>query len=136
IAVAGKIRTGRECLIHPFQELHMMGDRLACELRIEPAVDDVALVFGARLASRSVPLSNPTTGTAGCCARAVSGHAAAAPPSSVMKSRRFIALSPNPRIMGSIAGQGRASQQKRPAHVPSAHPIYEGPAAAEVMRCI
>jgi hypothetical protein len=25
----------------------MMGDRLACELRIEPAVDDVALVFGA-----------------------------------------------------------------------------------------
>src|SRR5262245_350269 len=47
IAVAGKIWTRRECLIHPFQELHMMGDRLACELRIEPAVDDVALVFGA-----------------------------------------------------------------------------------------
>jgi hypothetical protein len=28
------------------------------------------------------------TGIAGCCARAASGHAAAAPPSSVMKSRR------------------------------------------------
>jgi Phage integrase family len=31
---------------------------------------------------------NPTTGDAGCCARAASGYAAAAPPSSVMKSRR------------------------------------------------
>jgi hypothetical protein len=35
-------------------------------------------------------LRNPTTGIAGCCARAASGHAAA-PPSSVMKSRRFTA---------------------------------------------
>src|SRR5215475_7453747 len=33
-------------------------------------------------------LMNPTTGLAGCCARAASGHAAAAPPSSVMNSRR------------------------------------------------
>jgi uncharacterized protein YchJ len=31
----------------------------------------------------------PITGIAGCCARAVSGHAAAAPATSVMKSRRF-----------------------------------------------
>ena len=30
---------------------------------------------------------NPITGIAGCCARAASGHAAAAPPSSVMNSR-------------------------------------------------
>jgi hypothetical protein len=30
----------------------------------------------------------PTTGIAGCCARAASGHAA--PPSSVMKSRRLM----------------------------------------------
>ena len=30
------------------------------------------------------------TGIAGCCARAVSGHAAAAPPSSVMNSRRLM----------------------------------------------
>ena len=35
-----------------------------------------------------VPLRNPITGIAGCCARAASGHAAAAPPSSVMNSRR------------------------------------------------
>ena len=34
-------------------------------------------------------LSNPITGIAGCCARAASGHAAAAPPNSVMNSRRF-----------------------------------------------
>src|SRR5262249_34988902 len=52
-----------------------------------------------------------------CCALVDSGHAAAAPPSSVMNSRRFIALTANPRIMGSIACQPRASQQKRPAHV-------------------
>jgi len=32
---------------------------------------------------------NPTTGIAGCCARAASGHAAAAPPSSDRNERRF-----------------------------------------------
>jgi len=36
------------------------------------------------------PLRNPITGIAGCCARAASGHAAAAPPSSVMNSRRLV----------------------------------------------
>jgi hypothetical protein len=35
-------------------------------------------------------LRNPTTGIAGCCASVASGHVAAALPSSVMKSRRFI----------------------------------------------
>jgi hypothetical protein len=30
----------------------------------------------------------------GCCARAAIGHVAAAPPSSVMNSRRFIAFRP------------------------------------------
>ena len=34
------------------------------------------------------PLRNPITGIAACCARAASGHAAAAPPTSVMNSRR------------------------------------------------
>jgi hypothetical protein len=34
--------------------------------------------------------SNPITGIAGCSAHAASGHAAAAPPSSDMKPRRFI----------------------------------------------
>jgi hypothetical protein len=33
-------------------------------------------------------LINPPTGIAGCCAHAAIGHAAAAPPSSVMNSRR------------------------------------------------
>ena len=33
---------------------------------------------------------NPITGIAGCCARAVSGHAAAAPPNTPRNSRRLI----------------------------------------------
>jgi hypothetical protein len=40
-----------------------------------------------------------TTGTAGCCARAASGHAAAASPSSVMNSRRVIR---SPRLHNNI----------------------------------
>ena len=34
------------------------------------------------------PCKNPITGIVGCCARTASGHAATAPPSSVMNSRR------------------------------------------------
>src|SRR5262249_35462366 len=34
-------------------------------------------------------LRNPTVGNADCCARAASGHPAAAPPTSVMNSRRL-----------------------------------------------
>src|SRR5262249_17258006 len=33
-------------------------------------------------------LRNPTTGTLGCCARAATGHAIAAPPSAASNSRR------------------------------------------------
>src|SRR5439155_19615959 len=36
--------------------------------------------------------TTPTTGIAGCCARAASGHAAAAPPMSVMNWRRLMSL--------------------------------------------
>ena len=36
------------------------------------------------------PCSTPITGIAGCCARAASGHVAAAPPRSAMNSRRFM----------------------------------------------
>ena len=35
----------------------------------------------------------------GCCARAASGEHAAAPPSSVMNSRRLIGAYPTPKIM-------------------------------------
>jgi hypothetical protein len=38
--------------------------------------------------STASPLRNPTTGIGGCCARAVSGHAAAAPPSVAKNFRR------------------------------------------------
>ena len=47
-------------------------------------------VTSARRASGDVPWRNPTTGIAGCCARAAYGHAAAVPPSSVMNSRRLM----------------------------------------------
>src|SRR5262249_14231422 len=42
-----------------------------------------------RTVSGVVGLRNPPTGSIPCCARAASGHPAAAPPSRVMKSRRF-----------------------------------------------
>src|SRR6516225_966555 len=59
---------------------------------------------------------NPITGIAGCCARAASGHAAAAPPSSVMNSRRLMpsmAL-PSPRVRPSqsLALGGNVDPQK------------------------
>ncbi len=44
-------------------------------------------------------LRNPITGIAACCPRAASGHAAAAPPTSEMKLRRFMTdmgFSPHP----------------------------------------
>jgi hypothetical protein len=40
--------------------------------------------------AHDVTQNKQSTGIAGCCARAASGHATAAPPSNVMKSRRFI----------------------------------------------
>jgi hypothetical protein len=46
------------------------------------------------------PLTKPITGIAGCCARAASGHDAAAPPSSAMNSRRLIR---SPRQRGQVA---------------------------------
>jgi hypothetical protein len=39
--------------------------------------------------SADLTLKYPITGIDDCCARVVNGHAAAAPPSSVMNSRRF-----------------------------------------------
>src|SRR5215471_1901929 len=39
---------------------------------------------------REWPVSEPITGIAGCCVPATSGHAAVAPPSSVMNARRLI----------------------------------------------
>jgi hypothetical protein len=47
---------------------------------------------------------NPITGIGTCCAPATSGHAAAAPPSSVMNSRR-LTRSPRRRGLAASAGQ-------------------------------
>src|SRR5262245_47867095 len=49
-------------------------------------------------------LRNPITGIVACCARAASGHATAAPPSSVMNSRR---------LMGFPEGQGSQMNYSR-----------------------
>jgi hypothetical protein len=53
--------------------------------------------------SGDAPLRKPMTGIRACCARAASGHATAAPPSSVMKSRRLNWSN----CIRSPAGQGR-----------------------------
>ena len=50
-----------------------------------------------------VLLRNPITGIAGCCARTASGHAAAAPPSSVMNSRRSHSITSSARA-SSVGG--------------------------------
>jgi len=54
------------------------------------AVKSISIVT---LRLRGPASRNPITGKIGCCARAASGHVAA-PPSSVMNSRRFTALPP------------------------------------------
>ncbi len=51
---------------------------------------------------------NPMVGSLpACCARAASGHATAAPPSSVMNSRRFITRSPRRRGRSAARSKGR-----------------------------
>ena len=54
------------------------------------------------------PLRKPITGIAGCCARAATGHAAAAPPSSVMNSRRCHSITSSARA-SSVGGTSRPS---------------------------
>ena len=62
------------------------------------------------------------TGIAGCCARAASGHAAALP-SIVMSSRRFIAA-----IIRSPRRRGRAAS----AELPSFHSVTSSAVASSV----
>src|SRR6266481_7782242 len=54
-------------------------------------------------------LRNPTTGIAGCCARAESGHTIAAPPRSVINARRLIVIFRNSG--GHISEAGNMAQQ-------------------------
>ena len=61
-----------------------------------------ALTSGAALSSEAL-LRKPITGIVGCCARAASGHAAVAPQSSVMKSRR-LTRSPRRRARARLSG--------------------------------
>jgi hypothetical protein len=57
---------------------------------------------------------NPTTGIAGCCARAASGHAAAAPPSSVMNWRRLISDMGLPPSLLRNTGHDTSKRPPRP----------------------
>ena len=68
--------------------------------------------FGLCKRPDSVVTNSPTTGIAGCCARAVSGHAAA-PPSSVMNSRRAIMPSMWPSPCEGSPVKGTIPQRKR-----------------------
>ena len=58
------------------------------------------------IASVDAGLRNPITGIAGCCARAASGHAAAAPPSSVMN------IAPPHSITSSARGEQRRQARR------------------------
>jgi hypothetical protein len=68
----------------------MEGKRLGLLRELVPnaALILCSLTRGCQASTGDVLRRNPTTGIAACCARAASGHAAA-PPSSVMNSRRF-----------------------------------------------
>jgi hypothetical protein len=64
-----------------------------------------------------LPRPNVSTGIAGCCARAASGHTAAAPPMSAMNARRCsdrIAFGPASRLqdieLPGISQRGPSSQ--------------------------
>ena len=53
--------------------------------------DEKTALRKAQRAEADPPLTNPTTGIAGCCARAASGQEAAVPPRMMMNSRRLMA---------------------------------------------
>jgi hypothetical protein len=66
--------------------------------------------------SGDVPFRDPITGIADCCARAASGHAAAAPPSVNMNSRRrmWIAMRPlRPEVVCMQIGRYHALATER-----------------------
>jgi hypothetical protein len=56
----------------------------------KPLLHSKKLQRGSRMRWVNPLLRNPTTEIVGCCALAASGHAIAAPPSSVMNSRRLM----------------------------------------------
>ena len=53
-------------------------------------VDRTAIEKARKRAARILITSKPTIGVGACCARAASGHAAAASPMGLMKSRRLM----------------------------------------------
>ena len=75
-------------------------------------------------------LRKPITGIAGCCARAASGQAAAAPPRSVMNARR-----PRPRVPAERApGCARSGTTLDREREPGPRATRCGPAASAILR--
>jgi hypothetical protein len=72
--------------------------------------------------------SHPTTGIAACCARAASGHAATAPATPAMNSRRRI-RHPSCRIVGNPIAVGLAA--KGPLPLPCEGGRMPGPASGQ-----
>jgi hypothetical protein len=62
------------------------------KLTLRPAVLDRYVLACDAYGPDDVLLKYPITGNVGCCARTANGHPAAAPPTSVRKSRRLIML--------------------------------------------
>src|SRR5215831_2546319 len=70
-----------------FSRLLLLANAPQCSRQFHPNHRQMLLH---RLQTEASAPRSPTTGIVGCCACAASGHAAAAPPSSVMNSRRFM----------------------------------------------
>src|SRR5215472_5155057 len=86
-----------------------------------------------RVCLRGCHARSPMTGIAGCCARAASGHAAAAPPSSVMNWRRFMSNMELPRAMGDhrVGLSASRAAARLPTEVAISHPLGVAPCAKQ-----
>src|SRR5262249_28518647 len=88
----------RQAIVLPFRPAEFDGHVLSFDIAgIFQTLAKCAQVISPSVRRCDVPI----TGMVACCARAASGHAAAAPPSSVMNSRRLrssMGSSPEPAV--------------------------------------
>jgi len=88
----------------------LLGRLLDVELSIRGILRGFGLKVG-RVSPGPLVVRSPITGSAACCPRAASGHAVAAPLSSVMNSRRVIR---SPRRRGRVATAEFRGRARRP----------------------
>ena len=85
---------------HRYDRLpELAADLVRSRVAVIVATGNMATALAAKAVTTTIPIvfmnsgdpipRTPITGIAACCARPASGHIAAAPPTSVMKSRRF-----------------------------------------------